>query len=89
MDTVHPDDRASAVAEWESVKAQSEAQGGRAVPHTFTCRFRRKDGSYIWIETASCITPTKWYGVRRCVQTAMLTVASGLTVAPGPQALFC
>ena len=67
MDAVHPDDRASAVAEWESVKAQ----GGRAVPHTFTCRFRRKDGSYIWIETASCITPTKWYGVRRCVRTAM------------------
>jgi hypothetical protein len=65
LDSVHPDDREEVVAKWQAVAAESAALG-RTMPMTFTFRLQRKDGSYIWVETVSCITPTRCYGLRRC-----------------------
>ena len=64
MDSVHPDDRELMAAQRRAAEAESAALG-RPVPCCFTFRLRRKDTSYIWVETHSCITPKRCYGVRR------------------------
>ncbi len=65
LQSIHPDDCEQVTAYWRAAVAESVTLD-RPVTRPFTFRIRRKDGSYIWVESASCITPTRWYGVRRC-----------------------
>ena len=45
---IHPEDL-------DTIQADQEQRGGNAANSTFTYRARRKDGSYIWLETVSKI----------------------------------
>jgi signal transduction histidine kinase len=65
LDLIHADDQQQVLSTWHATQAESAAAGGRAMPCMFTCRQRRKDGTYIWCQSASCITPTHFYGVMR------------------------
>jgi signal transduction histidine kinase len=67
LDLIHPDDLPQALATWRAAQAASASAGGAAVPTAFMCRQRRRDGSYVWAESASCITPTHFYGLIRDV----------------------
>jgi PAS domain-containing protein len=64
-DIIYPEDRPQVMSKWQAAQAESVAAGGRAIPTSFICRHRRKDGSYVWVESMSCITPTHFYGLIR------------------------
>ncbi len=69
MDLVHPADTAQITAMWDAARAESVATS-KTVPTTFTFRCLRKDGSFIWVESNSCITPTHVYAIFRRVSGA-------------------
>jgi hypothetical protein len=50
---------------WNAAQQRSAAAGGAPVTCMFVCRHRRRDGTYVWMETNTCITPTHFWGLER------------------------
>jgi hypothetical protein len=66
-DILHHEDVPQVRSTWEAAQVESAAAGGRAIPSFFVCRNYCRDGSVVWVETISCITPTNFYGLSRNV----------------------
>jgi signal transduction histidine kinase len=61
LDYVHPDDVAAVKDRLAEAAARSAQQGGATVTFVITFRGQRKDGSYLWMESRACATPTHLY----------------------------
>jgi hypothetical protein len=69
MALVYEEDAERVMAAWMEARAASAARGGEPVHRIFTMRNMRRDGSHFWCEVSTCITPTGWFAITRCVCT--------------------
>ncbi len=76
MDYVHADDVPAVTSRLLAAATQSAQQGGATVTFNITLRGRRKDGSYIWMESRACATPTHLYTATSDISDRMRREAS-------------
>ena len=76
MSLVHADDAGRVSDCWQAARAQSARQNGTTVAVSVTFRCLRKDGSYVWVESQTCVTPTHLYAVSSDISERMQREAS-------------
>ena len=76
LSLVHPDDAGRVSDCWQAARAQSTLQNGNTVAVSVTFRCLRKDGSYVCVESQTCVTPTHLYAVSSDISERMQREAS-------------